>query len=239
MELLKKELKILKRSIETEFKLTEEELYSLYSVYPFNRFEYIISHLISQNIIDLPKYLEIREDYLIRNKFLYIFEISAPRVFGTWGERHLLEKEPQLNKPSKKFDPEYNGEYDLWMDGIKIEVKASRAVNANKPTLGMVEKALNFSSEIEFNMNFQQLKPKMTDVFVWIGIWTDEIKYWVMSSSEVKNNKYFSNGQHRGNTGEGQLWITQSNINDFDMYLTKSDQLLKKIKEKSKCYIQS
>ena len=124
MELLKDELKILKRSIETEFKLTEEELDSLYSVYPFNRFEYIISHLISQNIIDLPKYLEIREDYLIRNKFLYIFEISAPRVFGTWGERHLLEKEPQLNKPSKKFDPEYNGEYDLWMDGIKIEVKA-------------------------------------------------------------------------------------------------------------------
>ena len=36
----------------------------------------------------------------------------------------------RLQKPSKKLDPSYSGEYDFLLDGgIKIEVKASRAVD--------------------------------------------------------------------------------------------------------------
>ena len=33
--------------------------------------------------------------------------------------------------PSKKLDADFKGEYDLWLDGIKIEVKASRAVDSD------------------------------------------------------------------------------------------------------------
>lgn len=40
--------------------LDEEFLNNLYSVYPFNKFEYIISHLIAKNIITLEQYLDIR-----------------------------------------------------------------------------------------------------------------------------------------------------------------------------------
>ena len=43
--------------------LSEELLDKLYSVYPFNRFEYIISHLIAERIISLQDYLEIRNNY--------------------------------------------------------------------------------------------------------------------------------------------------------------------------------
>ena len=37
--------------------LTEDFLDNLYSVYPFNKFEYIISHLIAKNIIRNRYYL--------------------------------------------------------------------------------------------------------------------------------------------------------------------------------------
>lgn len=40
-------------------------------------------------------------------------------------------------------------------------------------------------------MNFQQIKPGCCDVFVWIGVWRDVIRYWVLSSDEVANDQYF------------------------------------------------
>ena len=67
-------------------------------------------------------------------------------------------------------------------------------------------------------MNFQQLKPKCADVFIWIAVWRDEIRYWVLASQEVENNRYFSKGQHRGNIGEGQLHLNHDNIGDFEEY---------------------
>lgn len=81
-------------------------------------------------------------------------------------------------------------------------------------------------------MNFQQIKPDCCDVFVWIGVWRDVIRYWVLSSDEVKNNPYFSSKQHRGNVGEGQLWIKESNIDSFMQYQVKVPDLLNRIIEK-------
>jgi hypothetical protein len=203
-------------------------------VFPFNRFEYVISHLIASDILDLEQYLEIRNSYLERNKYLYIFEITAPRTFGeTWAHRHLNELVPELKRPSKKLDPNYSGQYDFWHDGIRIEVKASRAVKrqSGEP---LVIKALSTDSSEGFDMNFQQAKPDCCDVFVWIAVWRDEIKYWVLSSNEVKGSSYFSKGQHRGNVGEGQLWITEKNINEFAEYLVKPREIFDKIQEKGR-----
>ena len=67
------------------------------------------------------------------------------------------------------------------------------------------------------------------DVFVWVGVWRDTIKYWVLSSKEVQNNKYYSKGQHRGNVGEGQLHLNHDNIKEFQKYLCQSNTLLDKI----------
>jgi len=71
-------------------------------------------------------------------------------------------------------------------------------------------------------MNFQQIKPKCADVFVWIGVWRDSIKHWVLPRNEVESNKYFSKGQHRGNIGEGQLHLTNENISEFKQYEVQS-----------------
>ncbi len=237
MEKLIKELKTqiaaMNKVNGSKYNLSDEVLDSLYSVYPFNKFEYIVSHLIGTDTITLQQYLDIRNRYLERNKYLYVFEITAPRTFGeTWAQRHLNEVVPELQRPSTSYDPDYSGQYDFWYDGIRIEVKASRAVR-RKSGDSLIIKALSSDSNYGFDMNFQQIKPACCDVFVWIAVWRDVIRYWVLSSDEVKNNRYYSSGQHRGNVGEGQLWIKDTNIADFDEYEVGVRDILTKIVEKS------
>ena len=215
-----------------EASLSGDILDKLYSVYPFNKFEYIISHLIATKTISLQDYLDIRNRYLDRNKYLYIFEITAPRTFGeTWAQRHLNELVPELERPSSQKDAKYSGQYDFWYKGVRVEVKASRAVERSSGET-LIMKALSSDSKKGFDMNFQQIKPSCCDVFVWIAVWRDIIRYWVLSSKEVESNKYFSSGQHRGNIGEGQLWIKDSNIEDFGRFEVKGVEILTKIKEK-------
>jgi hypothetical protein len=179
----------------------------------------------------LDGYHELRDNYIARNLYLYVFEISAPRTFGeAWAQGHLKELVPALQKPSRKTDPDYSGQYDFLLDNIRIEVKASRAVDADMDA-PLYVKALASDSMKRFWMNFQQVKPGCCDVFVWVAVWRDVIRYWVLSSSEVETNSYYSQGQHRGNVGEGQLHVKQDNIDDFDKYEVQSNKLEEAIRE--------
>ncbi len=230
---LKNKIIEMKTLTNNSFDLSDERLDDLYSVYPFNKFEYVISHLIATKTITLQEYLNIRNSYLERNKYLYVFEITAPRTFGeTWAQRHLNEVVPELRMPSTNLDPTYSGEYDFWYNGIKIEVKASRAVK-RKSGDSLIIKALSSDSSSGFDMNFQQIKPACCDVFVWIAVWRDKIRYWVLSSEEVANNEYYSVGQHRGNVGEGQLWLKETNIDKFDEYEVSVRDILSAIVNKA------
>lgn len=230
---LRDKINYMKTITNNSFDLSDKRLDDLYSVYPFNKFEYVISHLIATKTITLQEYLDIRNSYLERNKYLYIFEINAPRTFGeTWAQRHLNEIVPELKMPSTTLDPAYSGEYDFWYNGIKIEVKASRAVK-RKSGDSLIIKALSSDSTSGFDMNFQQIKPACCDVFVWIAVWRDKIRYWVLSSEEVANNEYYSVGQHRGNVGEGQLWLKETNIDKFDKYEVSVREILNAIKTKA------
>lgn len=232
MEILREELDKLIGQLENSEAFLER-LESLISVYPFNEYEYIISTLMGTNLLDLDSYYELRDEYISRNMYLYIFEISAPRGFGErWAQGHLKELVPELVKPSKKIDPEYSGQYDFWLETddhkVRIEVKASRAVDfdSHEP---LYVKALASTSNKKFDMNFQQIKPRYCDVFVWVGVWRDRIRYWILASEEVENNKYYSVGQHRGNVGEGQLHLKDDNIQEFQEYEVGSRDLLKAI----------
>lgn len=202
--------------------LFQERLETLISVYPFNEYEFILSTLLGADILSLDEYYELRDAYLDRNLYLYLFEISAPRNFGEqWAQGHVKELIPDLKRPSKKLDPDYAGQYDFWLETatgtIRMEVKASRAVDfdSDEP---LVVKALSVDSGKRFDMNFQQVKPRYCDVFIWIGVWRDRIRYWVLSANEVLNNRYYAVGQHRGNVGEGQLHLKDDNIKDFEKY---------------------
>lgn len=216
----------------------------IYSVYSFNKFEYVISHLIAYKCITINDYLDMRSEYLSRNRYLRVFEITAPRAFGEqWAEHHLSDVFQELKHPTKKLDSNYKGEYDLWLDGIKIEVKASRVVDSDSDE-PLVYKALSSNSDKPFMMNFQQMKPRCCDVFIWIAVWRDIVRYWVIPSAVIQElSKYVAEArfspQHRkeGNEQEekdifeGQFFLTDRNIDNFSEYEAYSKNIIDKIKK--------
>ena len=227
-------------------------LETLVSVYPFNDYEYIIAALLAADKLTHDEYVELRDAYIARNMFLYIFEISAPRGFGdTWAFGHLISVEPDLKRPSKKHDPTYGGEYDFYLNDenggmVKIEVKASRAVDRTKPDHPLYVKALPSDSTKQFLMNYQQLKPSCCDVFLWIAVYRDTIRYWVLSSQDVREHKDFTpqhrnketsarqTGYRREDIYEGQIMITDANIKSIAKHQVGSGDLKKAILEAAK-----
>lgn len=201
------------------------------SIFPFNEYEHLICNLIERGGLTFNKYIEIRSEYISSNPNLWIFEISAPRGFGeNFAQTYIMGKCPKLKVPNRSLDPNYSNDYDLWLDGIRIEVKASRAVDSDSDE-PLYMKALSRNTKKNFLMNFQQLKPQFCDVFIWLAVFRDEIVLWVLSSKEVLNHPDFSKGQHRGNKGnEGQLHIRQDNIANFDKFQLKDDNLEKAIR---------
>jgi len=205
------------------------------SIYPFNEYEHLICTLIEKGGLTYQQYIDIRTEYISANPNLWVFEISAPRGIGEkFAQTYVHGKCSKLKTPSKKLDPNYSGDYDLWLDGIRIEVKASRAVDSDSEQ-PLYMKALSRNTNKNFLMNFQQLKPQCCDVFIWLAVFRDEIVLWVMSSKEVLEHPAYSKGQHRGNKGnEGQLHIRKDNIADFEQYELKSDNLEQAIRDAAK-----
>jgi hypothetical protein len=202
------------------------------SVFPFNEYEHLITRLIDTKGLSFADYLNLREDYIRANPNLWIFEISSPRGFGEgFAQTYVKGLCDELQDPSRKIDPQYTGQYDFWLNNIKIEVKASRVVNSssNEP---LYMKALASNTHQPFNMNFQQLKPNCCDVFIWIAVFRDKILTWVINAKTVAQHPLYSKGQHRGNSGnEGQLHITENNIRLFDQFLLGSRSLKQAILE--------
>ena len=205
------------------------------AIFPFNEYEHLICNLIQKGGMTYDQYIEIRTEYISENPNLWIFEISAPRGFGEkFAQTYVQGKCSKLKKPSKKIDPNYSGEYDLWLDEISIEVKASRAVDSDSDE-PLYVKALSRDTQKKFLMNFQQLKPQCCDVFIWVAVFRDEIVLWIMNSNEVLNNPLFSKGQHRGNKGnEGQLHIKHDNIQVLNQFELKGDDIETAIREAAK-----
>lgn len=206
--------------------MLEARLQSLVSVFPFNEYEFILMFLLDKNVIQFEEYEKLRESYVSSNKYLELYGL-APRIFGQiWGEQHIMDLDPRFKKASKIVDPDFKGEYDLWADDVKVEVKACRAID-KEIRASLTSKALHYDSSRPFWMNFQQLKPDTCDVFIFVGVWVDKIVYWVLSSKEAKENEYLSH-QHRGGI-EFQIGITHDNISDFDVYATPPSDICDKV----------
>jgi hypothetical protein len=210
-------------------KLLDARLRSLISVFPFNEYEYILMFLLDRKVIGFNEYEKLRNDYVSSNRYLDLYGL-APRIFGEiWGHEHIMDLDKRFMKPDKYIDPEYKGQYDLWIENVRVEVKAARAINTKKRG-NLVSKALHYDSSEPFWMNFQQIKLDICDVFIFIGVWADKIVYWVFSNNEAKNNKHLSH-QHRGGI-EYQIGITDKNITDFAEYKVNASELVNKVIEK-------
>jgi len=200
----------------------EARLQGLVSVFPFSEYEFILMFLRDRDVISFKDYEKLRDNYVSANRYLDLFSL-APRVFGqVWGEKHIMDLDPRFRKPDQSLDPEYDGEYDLWIEGVKVEVKSSRATHTKKQG-SLVSKALRYGSDDPFWMNFQQLKLDVCDTFILTGVWVDQIAYWVMSNEDVKTSKYLSH-QHRGGI-EYQIGVTDKNLHEFERFQVAPDQL--------------
>ena len=228
-------------------KYLKEKLNKLISQSKFNKslrkkledgeLEFIMVTLVHEGILKYDEYIKLKKEYEKRNKYLDIIKITSPRAFGeTWAEEHILEILPGLESTK---GTEVKGEYDLIYEKgkkpVKLEVKAGRAIDRTKHNIPYHERALvSTDKEGLFDMNFQQMKPTCFDAIIMIGVWVDKIRYWFMASEEIKDNKYFSVGQHRGNKGyEGQIHIKTENISDFKKYEVTPKEILEKIKKLS------
>ena len=206
--------------------LLRSRLRGLVSVFPFSEYEYILTFLVDRRVIGFDWYEQLRQDYVSTNPYLDLFSL-APRIFGQiWGEQHLMDIDPRFCQPDRSLDPGYDGQYDLWVDGLRVEVKSARAIDTKKRG-SLASKALQFGASEPFWMNFQQLKPDACDIFVFIGVWVDRIVYWVLSNQAVRTNRYLSH-QHRGGI-EYQVGVTHKNIAEFDVYAVDPASLVETI----------
>lgn len=209
------------------------QLASLKSIYPFNEYEYRLMFLLNKAVIAFADYEALRDSYVNSNPYLHLYSIS-PRVFGEiWAQEHLTDLDSKFKKPSKKTDIKFKGEYDLYLEDksgiIKVEVKASRAINT-KVRGSLETKALSLKSKEPYWMNYQQIKLGMADVFVFIGVWVDKVLYWVLTNEEIDQHPLRSH-QHRGGV-EYQIGITHKNIKSFKEFAVDSKKLASVIRSK-------
>ena len=223
-------LESLSQSLDDEDQnLLSARLESLISVFPFNQYEYMLSFLMDKGIITFVEYESLRSSYVSDNRYLGLFGL-APRIFGqVWGETHIRDLDSRFIKPTKEIDPDYEGQYDLILEDVRVEVKSSRAINT-RIRGDMASKALRYDSGGPFWMNFQQLKLDICDVFVFMGVWVDRILYWILSNEEVRNHPTRSS-QHRGGI-EYQIGINHRNIEQFNEFLVDSGSLVEVVLEK-------
>jgi hypothetical protein len=124
---------------------------------------------------------------------------------------------------------------------------------AYKKPQGTEEEISNAIKGLNFEMNFQQLKPSCCDVFIWIAVWLDDIDIWVIPSSKIvmrpenaprrkpkesivsAEGTLYMGTQHQGGKGgdvpEGQIFVTNNHYEDLKRYKVSLETLIEKIKE--------
>lgn len=211
------------------------------SLFPFSVESGLLAYFLSIGELSFEKYSRLNTEYRKRNKYLDLFDL-APRTYGeTWGEKHIRSLFPEFIKATKEnvsaVYPEFDGEFDLWLDGIRVEVKASRANNTKaKGSLASRAYLHSQAKETGFKYHFQQIKPSCCDVFIFIGTCRDELIYWVLSSDELKSTGKLGSQHRNENTGvvgaevfEGQVFMTEE---ELEPYLVEEQDILKTVREK-------
>lgn len=213
------------------------------ALFPFSVENKLLAYYLAIGEITYERYCQLNADYCERNKYLDLFDM-APRTYGeTWGEQHIRSLFPQFIKATKENVsadyPAFDGEFDLWLDGIRIEVKACRANNTKAN--GSLASRAYLHSEAKaagFKYHYQQLKPSCCDVFIWIGTCRDELIYWVLTSKELQRTGKLGSQHRNENTGvagievfEGQVFMTEEELFPF---LVDEKDILETVCQKGK-----
>lgn len=217
------------------------------AIAPFTTENKLMAYLLSIGAMTFQDYENLSHEFAKRyqeqNRYLDLFEM-APRTFGqTWGEKHIHKLFPQLLKAAKNSlsseYPDFDGEFDLWYPGIRIEVKACRA-NSVKTKGSLSNRAYSYEEarKHNFKYHFQQLKPSCCDIFIWIGVCRDKLLYWVLTSKELQETGKLGPQHRNENTGkkkkevfEGQVFMTEQELKPF---FTEESDILNIVLSKGK-----
>ena len=110
----------------------------------------------------------------------------------------------------------------------RIEVKFSRALKENSDTIkknnviqqcleaSTVHRAFNSSetNKQKFDCNIQQIKNKEFDILYYGIFFKDHIEIFKIENNKIETLDNYSNKQHRGNIGEGQFHLNNTNIEE-------------------------
>lgn len=197
------------------------------ALFPFSTECNLLTYFLSLGELSYEEFLNLSTSYSQRNKYLDLYDM-APRTYGqTWGEQHIRNLFPEFIKATKENIsleyPSFDGEFDLWLKGIRIEVKACRANNeTGKGNLASRAYLHSEAKEVGFKYHYQQLKPSCCDVFIWIGTCRDELIYWVLTSQELLNTNKLGTQHRNENTGiagvevfEGQVFMSEDELKPF------------------------
>lgn len=124
------------------------------------------------------------------------------------------------------MDPANNNAFDRLYNGERIEIKFSRVLQENSAKIrlnNVLELCLNNTSgrrgilyedthKPAFDCNIQQVKPIEFDWLYYGLFFMDKILIFKIPSSEIHTLPNCSAKQHRGNMGEGQFHIVNSNL---------------------------
>ncbi len=206
----------------------DHRLAELTHAFPFSDFDYKLMYLQHAGVLNFNSYEDLRSIYMTSNPYLGLFA-KDPRQFGEdWGESHLLDTQPGFQRPSTDLDADYDGQYDLWLDSIRVGVKATRAIRTEGEGT-LIAKAMRHGGDRAFWMNFGQLQLENCDVFVFIGVWVDCLVYWALSREEATSNKYLSH-MRRGGI-QYQIGINNTNIDEFNDYMVPADEVTNRVRQ--------
>jgi hypothetical protein len=209
-----------------DIRVIEKKLKTMLPVLSFREYERMLVFLRDGFAITVQQYESSRKDYLGLNKYLIVYGIGS-RLFGEiWAIQQLKSLDNRFKEPAKSFELSYVRQYDLLFEGARLGAKACRAVDMQEEG-DRFAKALRYDSQKPLVMNFRELRTDACDIFVFIGVWVDQLVYWVLSNQEIKQNKYLVHD--KTNTQDYILRIDNNNISDFDKYKVLESEVIKVI----------
>lgn len=235
---MKKTTSPLLKELKNTYALKEEDIKNIRNLVPFLEIETsLFVYLATTRKITFEDYQKFATQFQKSNPYLPLYDLS-PRTFGqNWGEEKIRSLFPDFIKATKENlkakDPSFSGEYNLWLDGIKVEVKACRANKPGAEALKERAYSLEEARKANFEYHFQQIKTSCADVFILIGVCRDQLLYWVLTSKEIQTVRKFST-QHRTETKgkediyEGQVFLTEKDLAPYQTEETKIEEQVRK-----------
>lgn len=131
-------------------------------------------------------------------KRLYDLDESGSLAFDK-RDRHSKERiEVKFSTVMKENDDKIRDDNDI--DQCKKANLANRAMKSTE------------TNKYSFDCNIQQVKRKEFDLLYYGLFFADKVEIYKMTSDEVLDCPGYSDKQHRGNEGEGQFHLNESNI---------------------------